>query len=717
MTISTKMELELILNERGGATSLRTASGKELLVLGHESVPTFAIQLVETTGEFSFVTSDEAGEVEELGGEDDTRTFRFTDVGRQGITVTTRVRITPETGASFWTLSLEQPEGVRIADVHFPYLVVPNRYEGQEGTKLVVPFREGRLIDSPKPGDFEVDHPTSWRFEEKRYAFDYYPGTTFAQFLAYYTKDRGLYVACEDPSGALKDMKPVDRAGGVRLGIAHVVGWDTPGHHSLGYEVQVSAFEGDWTTAADRYRSWYESTFRPTKLAARNDVPSWLLDSPLHVILRAQGELDHDPGLPNPEVVPATNALQYLDEIAEAVGADVLPVMMAWEGPGPWVYPESFPVAGGDAAMRAFSRGLRERGWHLGTYCNGTQWVTEHKWTGYSGASFYRENGGEDAVCRTPREEPWKNKWDQDWRTSYTSCVATPGTRTLAKEFVAHLLDLGFDWIQFLDQNCGAAAFPCYSAEHGHPSAPGHWMSQAMDRLLDDFDELVGERVRDVAFSVESAPNDYALGRFAICCIRPNLHSSSNAIPLYKYLYHEYILTEAAFAPGPNPYWMQIKTAVSFVEGDMITAIMGRAGQLVNWSGDPWARWDEPSGDQQAILDFLRRAVAMRTDVARDFLVFGQLLGIEALEEVETVAWIEGARAETKDAVLSARWRSQDGREAVALANWTTELRTAQLRVAEAPSAVHGCNVDATTDSGSVTVTLPGLSTGLVVFG
>jgi hypothetical protein len=408
-------------------------------------------------------------------------------------------------------------------------------------------------------------------------------------------------------------------------------------------------------------------------------VPSWLLDSPLHVILRAQGELDTGPASPNPEVVPYTNALPMLDTLSESVDAPLLPVVMSWEGPGPWVYPESFPVAGGDDAMRAFTGAARARHWHVGTYCNGTQWVTEHKWTGYDGWRHFAEGGGADSVCRTPDGQPWRNGWDVAWRTSFTGCVAAERTGELARDYVSHLLELGFDWVQFLDQNCGAAAFPCYSSDHGHPPAPGRWMTGALDTLIDAFDDLAARAGRDIAYSVESAPNDYALSRFSICDIRPDLSRDSQSIPLYQYLFHEYILTQAAFAPGPNPYWMELKTATSFAFGDVLTAILGRGGRLNTWSGTPWSPWDTPPGDQEAVLTLLRRATALRRQVGRDYLVLGRLLPQSPVSDVDIVTWQEGTRAESAPAVMHAAWQAQDGRRAAALCNWTKQARTVRL--------------------------------------
>src|SRR5205085_12342544 len=127
---------------------------------------------------------------------------------------------------------------------------------------------------------------------------------------------------------------------------------------------------------------------------------------------------------------------------------------------------------------------------------------------------------------------------------------------------------------------------------------------------------------------------------------------------------------------------MQIKTAHSFVLGDILTAIMGPEGRLMTWAGRPWATWDTPPGNQEAILTLLRRAVALRRGVGRDFLVFGHMLRPLAVRDIEPVHWICEQQLLSMPTVLHARWQAADGRTAVALANWTEEERLARLEAA-----------------------------------
>ena len=108
----------------------------------------------------------------------------------------------------------------------------------------------------------------------------HYPGGTFAQFLAYYNEQAGLYLACEDTAANVKMIMPVHREPGMRLGMAHIGDWPSTGERTLEYDVVLGTFTGDWYAAADLYRQWALQQPWATPLQRRTDVPAWLLDSP-----------------------------------------------------------------------------------------------------------------------------------------------------------------------------------------------------------------------------------------------------------------------------------------------------------------------------------------------------------------------------------------------------------------------------------------------------
>ena len=164
-----------------------------------------------------------------------------------------------------------------------------------------------------------------------------------------------------------------------------------------------------------------------------------------------------------------------------------MPIVMAWERHGPWVYPDALPPVGGTAVTRRSSprgpgarvarRDLLQRDAVGG----------RSRFSGYDGRAGFEPPavpplwpGPIAASCGT-------ENWDASWRPSYPACLGVPRTREIALGYVATLAgELGLDMIQFFDQNLGGVTFPCYAEDHGHPSVPGPWMTTAMTAFIRD---------------------------------------------------------------------------------------------------------------------------------------------------------------------------------------------------------------------------------------
>jgi hypothetical protein len=658
--------------------SLRALPSDQEFIQGNDADPAFVIQYLDKQ-RFRQVSSTQAtnASVETKPG---LLTARFQRLGGMDLDAAITVRV--EEPISRWSISVRNGAGIAITDVQFPFLVARYRLGGAPGSEAVLrPFISGQLLRSPKPEDLEPDSPHAWQFRPENHDTWHYPGLIFAQFLAYYNDRAGLYVACEDASGAIKLIKAVHHGDGLRLGFAHVGDWPPSGSRDLGYDVVVRSFTGDWYAAAELYREWsLKQPWARAPLHLRKDVPDWLLDSPPHIVVRIQGEIDGGPTAPNREFLPYRKIVPLVEKVADRIGSRVVPVIMSWERPGPWIYPDCFPPAGGEESLREFTRLARDRGWHIGTFCNGTRWVTHHFWSGYNGEDYYAERGGAKSVCRTHEQQPWPESWDGSWRPSYACCLGVPMTKEIAVDFVRRVLGCGLDWVQFLDQNVGCATFPCYAADHGHPPAPGKWMTAGMRELLGAFRELArGPEAegRRVAFSVESPPNEYFMPEFAICDIRviPPGHTNYERwfLPLFHFLYHEFILIQGGFGMAPEPYHMPIRNAYNLVIGEIPGGVLTPDGLLLNRDTNNWAPWRPPVGDNEDSLEMLRVTTALRRGKGMLFLVYGRMERPADVAGVRTVTWIDGGRQHRIPAVFHAAWRTPDRRFGIVLANWTKE--------------------------------------------
>jgi hypothetical protein len=695
--LETSDQLLRICEQTGRLVSLRSKSAPDQEFISiNEATPAFTVQYLDAKREYRQLSSLDATPSITLDGDGDgdeqILTARFERVGGADLDVTLEVRAMTSEPFSRWSLTLDCRAELDVTDVQFPVVVCGYQLAGARGSEAAVwPLGCGMLMTDIRPNQLQPDHPHSWQFVPANTDTHHYPGYTFAQFLSYYNDRAGVYLACEDPAGRIKLFKPLHHRSGIRLGVSHVGDWPSHGARRLEYDTVLGTFVGDWMAAATLYRDWsLRQPWASRTLADRDDVPAWLRDGPPHMMVRIQGEIDDGPTEPNPGYIPYAKAIEPLDRLEQRLGSPILPVLMGWERPGPWIYPDCFPPAGGEAELRELSALIRERGWHLGTFCNGTRWVTAHHWSGYDGRDHFERQNGAATVCRLPDGRAWDEFWDATWRPSHPCCVAVEGTRDTAISFVETVVDLGFDWIQFFDQNVGACAFPCFADDHGHPAKPGLWMTEQLRGLLSCFREVSERNERPLIFSVEGPVNELLLQDFQVADIRtsPPGHRPLNTsldglIPLYHFLYHELILLHGGFGSAPDPHHLEIRTAYNFVLGEIVGAAMHDDGSLMNRDTDLWWAPRLPAvGDPEAILDLLAAATALRRDRGRDFLVTGRMQTPAAVDGAAVRAWEDDRRVHRIPAVFDAAWQAPDGRLAVALANWTDEAQ--QVTVSDA---------------------------------
>jgi hypothetical protein len=659
--------------QSGALLSLRARGNPERELLAAAAAPpALALQILNDRHEFEAldasaarscrITCDESASGQVL-------TLAYGALGGLDLDVTLTVHASGEDRFSRWRCSVRKGAGVRLVDVQFPFVVVP-----AAGAVVLPAGHGGHLISGAGLTQLPADEPRRWQLIPENGNSPHYPGRAFAQFLAWTNAGAGVYLACEDTEANVKMIHPVRREPGIRLGIAHIGDWPEQGERTLEYDVVLGSFSGDWYDAAELYREWALQQKWATPLTQRSDIPQWLLDSPPHLTIRLQGYVDDGKAPPIQEFLPYEKCVPLLAQVADRVGSPVVAVLMSWERGGPWVYPDCFPPVGGDASLTAFCRLARERGWHVGSFCNGTRWVLRHLFNDYDGSAYFRERGGARCVCRRHDGELWEENWDRNWRPSYTTCMAQELTRADAAAFVQRLIGWGMESVQFFDQNCNAATFPCYATDHGHPALPGKWMAQAMQEMIVAF-RAAAARAGETAViqSTENPCNEVCLPLFQQSDVRvsPPTCGQLDFIPLYHYLYHECTLVHGMMNIGPDPYALPIRNAWNAVWGQIPGAVLTGDGTLLNRETWNWAEWEPKVGSNDDALEMIRTITAMRRGAGRDALVYGRLQRPPQLE-VETVTWDFEGRRHAVPAVAHAAWQTPDGRRAIVLANWST---------------------------------------------
>ncbi len=645
------------------------------LVASAADAPAFVVQCLEG-GEYRVLDSRQA--VLTATHTAGSATFAFTGVGGLDLDVTLTVESAPDDRFSYWSAAVRNGSGVLLTDLQFPFVVVPH----DPAAHLLLPEMQGILESGARLAERPRDEPRRWQFWPENGNSQHYPGRSFAQFLAWYTPRCGLYTACDDTEGHVKLLRALRRPEGLRLGFAHVGDWPALGTRKLGYRILLGSFTGDWYDAAELYRAWTLRQHWAVPLHRRQDIPPWLLASPPHIAIRLQGYVDAGPAPPIEQFLPYEKCIPLLQRVADHVRAPLVAVLMSWERGGPWVYPDCFPPVGGEASMTRFCSLARARGWHVGSFCNGTRWVLQHLFSGYDGRQYFRDHGGEQGLCRQPNGAWWHESWDQSWRPSVIACMAQRQTRQLASDFVRRLIGWGMESIQFFDQNCNASTFPCFATDHGHPRGPGKWMARAMAELMADFRAAAAQAGEpEVIHSTEWPTNEYCLPLFQQSDVRISVPSSGDPafVPVYHYLFHECMLMHGMMSLGPEPVAIEARTAWECVWGEIVGAVMTGDGTLLNRETWNWAEWEPRVGSNSEALEMMRVATALRRGAGRDFLVYGRMQR-PAQVASPLREWDWEGRHHAVPAVAHCCWQAPDGRHGLALANWTGQAQQIAIR-------------------------------------
>ncbi len=708
-----------LIGVRAGGDALRFDTGTGALVSWHrwgtrreliasrEGDPLVEVGHVDASG--ALRTLRDAGAPREVRleqvGPDWTVVTRIPAIEGHALGITLRASGSAQAPDVRWRLSLDADGGLRLVDVRFPVLRLPLGLGTPPGTRrtdaIVRPFETGQLLERPRPTDLEPDAPFALELRPETIDALHYPGLTFAQFLAYLDRSTGLLAWAADPDGRPKVIKPLaSGADRVRLAFAHTVGGVAPGPELVPYDVRVRSVAGTWEDAAAIYRDWSLAQAWASRPLRHRAIPDTIAVAPVPLMIRVQGIHDEGPADPVEAFLPYPKLLPILDRVAARLDAPVLPVLMAWERHGPWIYPDALPPIGGADAMAAFAIAAQERGWAPSTFCNGTRWATAHRWTGYDDPDAFHAGGGPEGVCRTADGSMWQEPWDAAWRASLPACVAVPRTRELATGCVRDLARIGLRMIQFFDQNLGVVTFPCYATDHGHPPAPGPWMTDAMKAFLPELRAAarVGAGHDGVLLSAEACISEPHLPALDLVDVRsvPTGHVAPHplwrgSIPLYSFLFHELVPISGGFGFGPEPHHLATATAMAFVVGAMPGGVLQDDGRLMARDSVNFGDWAPYPEDWEAAADLLGAAAALRRGSGRPYLLEGRMERSVRVTGNPTRRWTHADRVHRIPAVLHHVWRAPDGSLALVAANWTdrpVSMRTRDPRFAAATDAV-----------------------------
>ena len=632
-------------------------------------LPLFTVGLRDLNGKAYTVSASDAKAKEEteFGGlyED------FSAVLPSLKNMSARVFLNGKNGEAEWRISVSAGDASMLVEwIDLVPLCLPRLRDNAEGGgEILFPYNEGALISN-----VYCREETSLRQADPEYpskgCFAVFPNMICSQFIAYLLGDAGLYIGAHDPARAVKGIDYIGTDDGVILRTRLFSGVSYGEDFSMDYPLVFAATDGGWEGSAERYRQWFESALPPKakKIKDNPDIPDWYEDSPLVVSYPVRGFWDADVMTPN-ALFPYTNALPLINEVKEKTDARLLVLLMHWEGTAPWAPPYVWPPYGGTENFNEFKDILHKNGDMLGVYCSGFGYTLRSNLVDdYECASDYEKRGLEAGMCASPEGKVEISRICTTQRSGYDVCPASKVGKEILKEAYFPLFESGIDYAQILDQNHGGGQYFCYSREHGHPHAPGKWMTESMQNMLSEWNEKAGKML----LGCESAAGESFIGNLLFSDNRFELnYILGRPVPLYAYIYHEYLRNfmgnQVSCPFMPDDDTLPYRIAYSFSIGDCMTLVFSPAGNLLpNW-GRP--RYTVPPCKEK-VLKFVSNLTRFYRGEAHEFLYCGRMIKSPKIECEQVV--LDKRISETKvelPAILSSAWENSEGKRALILVN------------------------------------------------
>ncbi len=677
-----------------GRLSSLVIGGRERLA---GTVPLFRLRLRDREGKCAVFTAHDAITCVPTTHGAAYQGFRSPD-GEIAEALVAEVFLTEEEGNAVWRISVTPPhEEYFVEWVDFPCVTLPDlkRENPTTGGEILLPYNEGVLISSHAERDV-----TDFRFWEPEYpslgCYSLFPNMISSQMMAYLWEDHGLYIGLHDPKRGVKAIDFFRDGENTTMQPRIFCGVDFGETFTTDYPIVWSAINGRWESAAEIYRDWLEANLPPraTKVIGDPTLPAWYEDSPLIVTYPVRGWHDTDDMTPNP-MFPYVNALPILDRIRNATESRLMVILMHWEGTAPWAPPFVWPPFGGAESFNAFKTALHNKGDLLGVYCSGFGYTTKSRLVDdYAPVEYYEENGLEAGMWAGPYGKVAISKICTAQRQGYDVCPASPvGRKLLDKAYAPLFEESGLDYVQILDQNHGGGQYFCYAKDHGHPPAPGAWMTASMQHMLSGWNE----KAPTMLFGCESAAAEPFIGNLRFSDNRFELnYFNGRPVPLYAYIYHEYLRNfmgnQVCGDLRGDHETLTYRIAYSFAAGDCMTLVLSPDGRIQSY----WGQRDlSDLPDSDKVLTFIRNLTHFYREEAKPYLYAGRMIPampVECPDRAFIGNW--GTRPFTLPALHSTAWEAPDG--------------------SRAQMVVNPENTDVTCRVGGETVTVPALNAVLI---
>lgn len=604
--------------------------------------------------------------------------MEFSNLGNTGTDVVISVS-GDESKNLIWKSSIKSD--LQLEWIDFPSVTVPDTFEDNGGdSKILWPFNEGALIT-----DITRREKSTFRFREPEYPslglYAMCPGMVFAPFMAVTSSNGGLYLGAHDTAYMPRNVDFSRTDNGILLRMRVYPGV-FGGNFTSKFDTVLSVFDGDWYDGAEIYRNWFTNNKpkRLLKISENSNLPDWYSQSPIVITYCVRGHHDTDVMEPN-KLFPYTNALPLVEEMSKKLNSRIMVLLMHWEGTAPWAPPYVWPPYGGEKPLKEFIDELHKSGNLLGVYCSGFGWTQNSNVAEYNMEEKFEKENLSQVMCLSPDGDLPLSKICRAQRSGYDICPSQKFLTDVLTHEVEQMSALGIDYAQMLDQNHGGTPYMCYSKNHGHPPAPGKWQNDATIDLLQAIHKAKGNQ--KILIGCESSAAEAFIPELLFSDNRYELNfECGNAVPLYSYLYHEYLNNfmgnqvngEYIINCRESRDSLLYRLGYSFVAGDFFTFVINDEGKL-QWA---WGQKDfseEYMPDGASAIELAANLNPWRIHFAKKYLHNGKMLKpMETIPECyEELATITGNIL--IPCVLTACYCAEDNSVAQIFVNWTEKTQ------------------------------------------
>jgi hypothetical protein len=602
----------------------------------------------------------------------------FERVDAPDLNVVATVKLRDSEPVIVWKIRLEDLEGKVVRSVAYPRVgpIAP-----QEIETLALPRWIGEATRAARRL-LNLTQGTA-----QRWAWDY-PGEMSMQFVTFYGKDgAGLLLSTNDTRLARKQFAAFgDGTSSFALETVHfaAIEREPQERYEPTYDVLLEVIDGDWYTAAERYRRWARHQWWVTSSRVRREqTPDWVRDTALWIWNRGRS-----PGVVGPAI-----ALQQ---------RTTLPVSVFWHWWHGCAYdvgfPEYLPPREGAESFRAAVANAEKHGIHSIVYMNQRLWgMTTRSWTDRNAAAFAvkRPDGAiEPEVYNTFTKAPCASM-----------CIATEFWRdTYAGLAESAVRDFGVAGI-YMDQAC--TSLGCYDPSHGHPLGGGTYWIEGFKALQSD----IRRRCQDtkaVALAGEGCGEGWLPYLDMMLSLQVSLERYAASgewepLPLFNAVYHDCAtqygnysslmrppyddLWPEEFAPKEPLALLDRKFGTQFRLEQARSFVWGQQPTLANFREN---QFEERSAETEYVLRIARlRLAALK--YLRDGVMLRPLDIVVPHAEIpmsrlSIYAGQQGAVQESSKRVplvLASAWLAPDGDIGLALANISDKPASIHLDIAK----------------------------------